>query len=99
MLPSQQPATSALSETVVRQLACSLWAADAEERGPKARVALAAMCLEAHARGLPAETVVVALKAAWRQVPIPRGTSDEQWAREYYEMLGECMGLFFGPAA
>jgi hypothetical protein len=98
MLPSQRLSPSALSETVIKQLAFSLWTADAGERCPKVRAALAAMCLEAHARGLPAETVVIALKAGWRQVRIPRGISDEEWAREYYGVLGDCMVLFFGPA-
>ncbi|MFL5608663.1 MAG: hypothetical protein ACJ8AD_19565 [Gemmatimonadaceae bacterium] len=83
----------------MRQLASSLWVVEPDERWPKVRLALAAMCLEAHARGLPAETVVRALKAAWSQVPIPSRMSSEKWAREYYDVLGECMVLFFGPAA
>jgi hypothetical protein len=99
MLPFEKPIPSALSETVVRQLASSLFADASDERGPKVRRALAAMCLEAHARGLPAETVVTGLKTAWRQAPTPRGMTTDQWAREYYDVLGECMILFFGPAA
>jgi hypothetical protein len=98
MLPSKKPASSVLSETVVRQLACSLFADAPTERGRKVRLALAAMCLEARARSLPAETVVDGLQTAWRQAPVPHGMSDEQWALEYNDVL-QCMILFFGPAA
>jgi hypothetical protein len=97
MLPSEGPATSSLSETVVRQLTCSLYTAALDERRPKVRLALAAMCMEARARSLPTETVVDGLKTAWGQAPIPVGMSEEQWAREYDDVL-ECMIRFYGPA-
>jgi hypothetical protein len=57
--------------------------------------ALADMCLEAHARRLPAERMVIALKQAWRTTHCPSLVGPADWERTYRDALAASLDLFF----
>jgi hypothetical protein len=92
--PPPEQATPALSDGLVDQLARAL--ADSPH-GAAANLedALRAICTEAHFRRLPPESVLLALKTAWRRVKQPPETADEEWSRGYFAALGRCLTTYF----
>jgi hypothetical protein len=95
MVPDRIPATPALSEQLIGQLATALAAGQPGGMESDVQDALDAMCVEAHARGLPPESMVLALKSAWNRVPMPLGTQDDEWSRAYYAAVGVCLSVYF----
>jgi hypothetical protein len=96
MAPDQVPRTPALSGALVRQLTLALTARTPGNIGQDVQDALDAMCTEAHDRGLPPEAMVLALRAAWSNVPVPLGTHPDEWSRSYYAAVGMCLSVYFG---
>jgi hypothetical protein len=96
MVPDRPPHTPALSDALVRQLTLALTARSPGAIGQDVQDALDAMCTEAHERGLPPESMVLALRAAWSKVPVPLGTQPDEWSRSYYAAVGICLSVYFG---
>lgn len=98
MSSSTQPAILALSDGVVTQLTHAL-AGTTEGSGVEVEQALAALATEARARRLPPESIVPPLKAAWQQVALPRGVTDDEWSRAYLAAIGRCLTTYFDAKA
>ena len=96
MPPSPRPATPALSEGAIEQIARALKANVDGEADYDVRLALDETCREAHSRGLPAEAVVLALRLAWSRVPRPDQVTNDAWTRGYYAAVGKCLSMYFG---
>jgi hypothetical protein len=60
------------------------------------RVALAAMCTDAHRQGLGPEKMLVAVKEAWRQIPLARSRADEDVAHLFKLVLAACLEAYYG---
>jgi hypothetical protein len=96
MVPDRIPVTPALSDQLIGQLATALAAREPGKMGSDVQDALHAMCIEAHTRGLPPESMVLALRSAWQRVPLPIGTMADEWSRAYYAAVDVCLSAYFG---
>jgi hypothetical protein len=96
MIPNQLTQTPGLSDTLIRQLTLALAARKPGDIGQDVQDALDAMCTEAHERGLPPESMVLAVRAAWSKVPVPLHIHPDEWSRSYYLAVGICLTAYFG---
>lgn len=94
MMPDLTPRNETLSEEVVHLLSGAL---ESHAKGDSSalRTTLEHACAEAHARSLPAETMVLSMRKAWSRVMRPRWLIEEDWSRSYYTALSECLDVFF----
>ena len=95
MVPDHIPVTPALSDGLIDQLTLALATRRPDTMAGDVQTALDAMCTEAHARGLPPESMVLALKTAWSRVPQPLGSKHDEWAKGYYAAVGLCLSAYF----
>jgi hypothetical protein len=95
MSPDPIPVRLALSDAVIDQLAAALGAEASSRASDDVHAALEAMCTEAHTRGLPPETLVLAIKAAWKRVNQPLRMRHEAWTLAYYALVGRCLAAYF----
>ena len=98
MPPDPIPTTPALSELLVDRLATALAARQPGAVAGDVQSALDAMCTEAHTRGLPPESMVLALKSAWQRVPKPLGVRPDEWSRGYRAAVDVCLDAYFGKS-
>ena len=84
MVPDRTPVTPTLSDPLIDRLTLALTARQPGTMASDVQAALDAMCTEAHARGLPPESMVLALKTAWNRVPQPLGSREGEWSRSYH---------------
>ena len=89
------PATPALSDALLDQLAAALGNSIPEREHESVQAAMDALCTEAHARALPPEAMVLAVRSAWQRVHQPVGIRHQDWTWAYYTLVGRCLTAYF----
>ena len=70
---------------------------DVHERSLAVRAALRAVCEQARARDMPAERVLLVLKAAWRELPAPGRRSSDNNVAALGRVISICIEEYFEP--
>jgi hypothetical protein len=98
--PSRGPAAVETNDVAARsaeaQLELRAALADRSEHADaRRRAVLATICAEAHAGSVHIEELVASLKSTWAALPVPEGSSPEQWHDHYSSTLVELLALYF----